>query len=75
MASPAITQQTHGQGLPSISSLTNGLPGQTMKLSPEQASLNEPSRDSGTWPPPQSKCKSAFLLLLSLVKRDSFIIV
>jgi len=58
MASPATTQQSHGQGLPSISCLTNGLPGPPPKLSPEQSSLNEPSRDSGTWPPPQSKYNS-----------------
>ncbi|KAI5369547.1 Putative myc-type, basic helix-loop-helix (bHLH) domain-containing protein [Septoria linicola] len=51
-------QQQHGQGLPSISSLTNGLP-RTAPISPDGQSLTDSTRDSGTWPQPQSKHNSA----------------
>lgn len=60
MASPASAahHQHQLQGLPSISSLTNGLPSSVQQLSPDQQSLTESTRDSGTWPQPQSKRKS-----------------
>lgn len=49
-------QPQQSQGLPSISSLTNGLPASqrpsTDQLSPES------TRDSGTWPQPHSKRES-----------------
>lgn len=59
MASSLSTgqQQQHTQGLPSITSLTNGLP-KPAPISPDGQSLTDPvSRDSGTWPQPQSKRK------------------
>lgn len=64
MASPPST--SHQQGLPSISSLTNGLPpsnapGQYAHGDQQQG---EPLRDSGTWPQPHSKreCSACFFL-------------
>ncbi|KAF7193386.1 Protein esc1 [Pseudocercospora fuligena] len=56
----AAQQQQHpqGQGLPSISSLTNGLP-PSAPISPDQQSASDSTRDSGTWPQPQSKHNSA----------------
>ncbi|WPG97986.1 Protein esc1 [Acrodontium crateriforme] len=63
MAAPmsAASQQSGHQGLPSISSLTNGLPTSlsSHQRSPDRQSLNESSRDSGTWPQPQSKHSAA----------------
>ncbi|KAI7240595.1 hypothetical protein KC330_g1164 [Hortaea werneckii] len=60
MASPTPpTQQQHPQGLPSISSLTNEFPRPLSQRSPDQHSLNDSTRDSGTWQPPQSKHNSA----------------
>ncbi|CAK1354415.1 Protein esc1 [Cercospora beticola] len=52
------SQQQHSQGLPSISSLTNGLP-KSAPISPDGQSLTDSTRDSGTWPQPQSKHNSA----------------
>jgi hypothetical protein len=58
MAAPNSAQH-ETQGLPSITSLTNGLP--RAQVSPDQQSLNESTRDSGTWPQPHiSKRKSQF---------------
>lgn len=66
MASPPST--SHQQGLPSISSLTNGLPPSN---APQQYAhgdqqQGEPLRDSGTWPQPHSKreCFACFFLSL-----------
>ncbi|KAI7096043.1 hypothetical protein KC352_g38917, partial [Hortaea werneckii] len=60
MASPTPpTQHHHPQGLPSISSLTNEFPRPSSQRSPDQHSLNDSTRDSGTWQPPQSKHNSA----------------
>ncbi|CAK3959396.1 HLH transcription factor (Hpa3) like [Lecanosticta acicola] len=54
MASPISAAQHHqGQGLPSISSLTNGLP-PSAPISPDQQSATDSTRDSGTWPQPHS---------------------
>lgn len=53
--------QPQHQGLPSISSLTNGLPPpSSQQRSPDQQSIADSTRDSGTWPQPnaQSKRKS-----------------
>ncbi|EME88923.1 uncharacterized protein MYCFIDRAFT_86140 [Pseudocercospora fijiensis CIRAD86] len=62
MAAPHTAAQQHqhpqGQGLPSISSLTNGLP-PSAPISPDQQSASDSTRDSGTWPQPQSKHNSA----------------
>lgn len=58
MAAPA-TQQHMPRGLPSISTLTDGLP-QPMLQQHSPAvprSSNDPPRDSGTWPDPNSKRK------------------
>ncbi|KAF2769533.1 hypothetical protein EJ03DRAFT_272173 [Teratosphaeria nubilosa] len=55
MAALNAAQQQETQGLPSITSLTNGLPRPGPKLSPEQQSVADSTRDSGTWPQPQSK--------------------
>jgi len=50
-------QQSNPQGLPSISSLTNGLP-PSAPISPDQST--DSTRDSGTWPQPHnSKHNSA----------------
>lgn len=57
MASPA--PQHHAQGLPSISTLTDGLRPSSHRLSPEHVLQNEQLRDSGTWPQPNSKRKCA----------------
>ncbi|KXT06400.1 hypothetical protein AC578_6004 [Pseudocercospora eumusae] len=51
-------QHPQAQGLPSISSLTNGLP-PSAPISPDQQSASDSTRDSGTWPQPQSKHNSA----------------
>lgn len=58
-AHTSAPSQKHQQGLPSISSLTNGLPPASQQLSPEQLSATDSTRDSGTWPQPQSKHNSA----------------
>ncbi|KAK4973346.1 hypothetical protein LTR28_011262 [Elasticomyces elasticus] len=50
-------QQQLNHGLPSITSLTNGLP-PTQQHSPSQLSSTGPIRDSGTWPAPASKRSS-----------------
>jgi len=47
-----------GQALPGIATLTNGIPNASTRLSPDRSSLAESTRDSGTWPQPQSKRKS-----------------
>lgn len=63
MASSVTSQPARqNQGLPSISTLTDGLPpSSSHQLSPAQQShTNEPPRDSGTWPQPgTSKHNSA----------------
>jgi hypothetical protein len=47
---PQQTQQPQHQGLPSITSLTNGLPPSSQQRSPEQESLKDSWRpDSGRW--------------------------
>lgn len=56
MASPATAAQQH-QGLPSITTLTNGLR-PSAPISPDQQSTSDTTRDSGTWPQPQNKRKS-----------------
>jgi hypothetical protein len=54
---PALHPQQQHQGLPSISSLTSNLP-HGAPISPDQSSLAESTRDSGTWPQPgPNKCK------------------
>ena len=50
-------QRQQSQGLPSISSLTNGLPAASQRVSSDQLSP-ESTRDSGTWPQPHSKRES-----------------
>ncbi|EGP91464.1 unnamed protein product [Zymoseptoria tritici ST99CH_1A5] len=57
MASPATAAQQH-QGLPSITTLTNGLR-PSAPISPDQQSTSDTTRDSGTWPQPQNKHNSA----------------
>ncbi|EMC93194.1 hypothetical protein BAUCODRAFT_75925 [Baudoinia panamericana UAMH 10762] len=60
MAAPLAQQHHSPSQLPSISSLTNGLPRMQSQLSPDQQSATEPLRpDSGTWPQPQSKNNSS----------------
>ncbi|KAK3655656.1 hypothetical protein LTR56_003305 [Elasticomyces elasticus] len=58
MALPTAQHHQPPQGLPSISSLTTGLPSSASRLPSDQHSLSESTRDSGTWPQPQSKRKS-----------------
>jgi hypothetical protein len=55
MASP--NSNSHQQGLPSISSLTNGLPpsNAAQQYSHGDQPQGEHLRDSGTWPQPHSK--------------------
>ena len=50
-----MQQQQQQQGLPSISSLTNGLPSSKQQLSPGAQARSEQLRDSGTWLHPHSK--------------------
>ncbi|RMY57350.1 hypothetical protein D0864_13517 [Hortaea werneckii] len=71
MASPTPpTQHHHPQGLPSISSLTNEFPRPSSQRSPDQHSLNDSTRDSGTWQPPQSKPNNQGLHLSTLLNPD-----
>jgi hypothetical protein len=57
---PAHHPQQQHQGLPSISSLTSNLP-HGAPISPDQSSLAESTRDSGTWPQPgPNKCKCSY---------------
>ena len=53
----ALPPKQHSQGLPSISSLTNGLRPASQQLSPEQLSATDSTRDSGTWPQPHHQNK------------------
>lgn len=72
MASPTSTSQQ--QGLPSISSLTNGLPPSTsaqQHQSHGDHSQGEHLRDSGTWPQPHSK-RECFLLFFKCLKKPGF---
>ena len=67
MASPTTEvpyrhQQQQQQGLPSITSLTNGLPPTSQQRSPTQLSATDSTRDSGNWPQVQSKRKSSHVL-------------
>ena len=58
MASPS--SNSHQQGLPSISSLTNGLPpsNAAQQYAHGDQAQGEHLRDSGTWPQPHSKHNS-----------------
>jgi len=62
-------QQQQQQGLPSISSLTNGLPS-SKQLSPGAQARSEQLRDSGTWPHPHSKRECSFPFMLFACDRD-----
>lgn len=61
MESPVTPGQRHSpsQALPSISSLTNGLPPTSQPSPHSQMAQVQPSRDSGTWPHPPSKRMSS----------------
>lgn len=62
MTSPS--SNSHQQGLPSISSLTNGLPpsNAAQQYAHGDQAQGEHLRDSGTWPQPHSK-RECFLRL------------
>ncbi|CAD0089922.1 unnamed protein product [Aureobasidium vineae] len=57
-------QPSPSQMLPSIATLTNGLPSSNQYSPPNRQPSHLPSRDSGTWPPishPQMKRKSPII--------------
>jgi len=71
MALPGAQHQLPPQGLPSISSITNGLPSAAAHLPPDQLSLSESTRDSGTWPQPHSKRKFSSIFEVLCFERSA----